>query len=1102
MIKPFIFNIFLFLCCMISLSAQRTDEVKMHEGTLQLPTYVVGAPEKAPSFSRHFAFQRARRGVYPYAMNDNITDKKEVKTYKALFLENEYVEMCVLPEIGGRLFYAIDKTNGYDIFYHQHVIKPSNVGMLGAWISGGVEFNVFHHHRATSQIPVDYKLVSNADGSKTIWVGEFEPRQRMAWAVGLTLYPGKSYIEMSGRLINQTADTNSILYWSNVSTSVNKDYQVIFPPSTDFGVYHAKNSFCHWPVTHETFDGFDCYKNGIDASWWKNHPNPISIFAYDKKGNFIAGIDHGKHAGTMLVGDDNIIKGGKLWQWGPGKYGAFWDSKVLTDSDGPYCELMVSAYSDNQPDYSWLMPYETKTFTQYWYGIRQMEGVKAGNEHVALNMDVNDGRISLAANATEKMDGAKITVTDGGRTIYSKVVSISPDAPFSASLKAPSKVVVEQLCMTIFDASGKELISYKPVVKEANKPLPETVSPPKQPKDIANNEELYFVGLRNKQFHQAFVDYMDYFNELLRRDAYDTRANTQAGIYYRENGDDAQALMHLRRAVMRQTKDYTRPADGEAMYNLGLVLKSQAKYEEAIDTLSRASWDYAFCSASNYQLGQIYAIRKNYLKAVDVLGTAITYNGANLEAKNLKCTLLRTLGKNEEAKAMAKEVIQSDPLNPYATLESVKLGLSDMSDFEKLMRDQPESYLEVAVSYMNNGFPDEAESLLKQVDSKVSYPTVKFYLGYLMDLKGDKTAARSYFDKAVAASSDYCFPFRLETVKVYEKALEYLPDNANVCYYMGNLLFDKQPDTAMEWWQRSVKANPRLAMAWRNLGWGYKFHVKDNVKAIENYEKAISIDPSEATFYDELDEVYEASNVDVQKRCDMLHSHHDIVCHRYAPLVREIRMLTATRQYDTAIKYLTTYYFSRQEGVNDLHDVHVDACLLAGKQKMDEKKPDEAYKYFLLADEYPENQWVNREDDYARNAQIWYMTAQALEAMGKKSEADKLYKQAAQLDTKDTNYAYYRVLALRKAGLKADTAAMGRMLVSSGQSKVTSRVDNFFVSFGPGRTEAQVNTEAYYTQALGHLILGEKSEAADCLQKAVNAKSDNLWAGVLLNDLK
>lgn len=1093
--------IIILLCGISIVSAQSLGQVEMRETTLDLPTYVLRAPEKAPSFSRNFAFQRAKRGVYPYAMNDNITDQKETKTYKALYLENEYLEVCVLPEIGGRLFYALDKTNGYDIFYHQHVIKPSNVGMLGAWISGGVEFNVFHHHRATSHIPVDYKLVTNDDGSKTIWIGEREPRHRMAWAIGLTLHPGKSYIEVTGRLINCTENTNTVLYWSNVSTSVNKDYQVIFPQNTDFGVYHAKNSFCHWPVTHEVFDGHTHYKDGIDASWWKNHPDPVSIFAFDLKDNFIAGYDHGKHAGTMLVGDYNVIKGGKLWQWGPGKYGAMWDTKVLTDSDGPYCELMVSAYSDNQPDYSWLLPYETKSFKKYWYGIRELSGVKAGNERAAINMDLRENKLFLAANSTERMNMVKVTVTLDGKPFYEKQIDLAPDTPFTVNIAALD-VKAESLRMSLIEADGREIVSYQPMVHDLNKPLPEIVKPPMQPSEIENIEELYLVGLRNKQFHHAFINYMDYFDEVLRRDSSDTRANTQEGIYYRERGDYDRAAAYLRTAIRRQTKGYTRPADCEAMYNLGLVLKVRGDYSAAIDTLSRASWNYAYACAANYQLAQISAIKKEYTKALEQIATAIAYNGANIEAKNLKTTILRKTDCSGEAAIVADEVLAVDPINPYATYEAVKGGAVSQSEFEKLMRDQPESYLELAVSYLNNGFPTEAEAILSYIDAKASYPTAKFYLGYLADQRGDKTVAQSCFQEAVTMSIDYCFPFRLETIKVYEKALEYMPENAVICYYLGNLYFDKQPDKAMNWWQRSVAADPKFAMAYRNLGWGCKFHLKDWEKAIVNYEKAISLDSSQAIFFDELDEVYEAAGTDVRKRCDMLHKHHDVVCKRYAPLVREIRMLTATGDYATAIKHLTTYFFSRQEGVNDLHDIHVDACLLAGQHKLSENKLQEAYEYFQLANEYPENQWVNREEYYARNAQIWYLTAQALDALNKKSEARKLYRQAALLDTKLSDYGYYKVLAMQKTGMKADAETICRRMIEAGKVKVTDRVDNFFVSFGPGRTEAEVNTEAYYSQGLGYLGLGNRDEARRCFEKAVEIKPDNLWAGVMLKDLK
>ena len=362
---------------LIALTAMaQNGPVKMWEGYENLPTYRVNAPEKAPLFERDFAYQRAKRGVYPYAMNDNPTIEKVDSCHHALYLENDYVKVCVLPGIGGRLFYATDKTNGYEIFYRQSVIKPANVGMLGAWISGGVEWNVFHHHRATSQYPIDYKLVDNGDGSKTIWVGEVENRHRMSWAVGLTLHPDKSYIEVTGRFFNNSIDRNSMLHWNNVATHANENYQIIFPENTEFGMFHHKLSHIHWPVPQTPYKNNPAYV-GKDISWWKNLPSLTgdSVFIHDLQDDFVGGYDHGVDAGTMLAGNHNINKGGKFWTWGPHAYGHAWDCETLTDSDGPYVELMTAAYSDNQPDYCWINPQESKEFTAYWYGIRNLNKV-------------------------------------------------------------------------------------------------------------------------------------------------------------------------------------------------------------------------------------------------------------------------------------------------------------------------------------------------------------------------------------------------------------------------------------------------------------------------------------------------------------------------------------------------------------------------------------------------------------------------------------------------------------------------------------------------------------------------------------------------------
>ena len=324
------------LTALVPLAAS-AQEVKAYEGTITMPTYLLDPAEKAPVFERDWSYQRAKRSVYPYPLNDNMTRVKKDVTYDCLYLENEYVKLCVLPEIGGRLLYAVDKTNGYDIFYHNEVVKPANVGMTGAWISGGVEWNAFHHHRQTSHIPCDWKIETSDDGSKTIWIGETEYRHRMQWAIGITLHPKKSVIEISGRLINSTFNNNSMLYWSNVSTLVDENYQICFPQCTEFVTFHCKNWFAHWPVTHEPFNDMDFYADGIDASWWKNHYMSNSMFIHDQKADFVAGYDHGRNAGTMLAGNHNINKGGKFWLWGPNSE---WDTKILTDNSGHYCELM------------------------------------------------------------------------------------------------------------------------------------------------------------------------------------------------------------------------------------------------------------------------------------------------------------------------------------------------------------------------------------------------------------------------------------------------------------------------------------------------------------------------------------------------------------------------------------------------------------------------------------------------------------------------------------------------------------------------------------------------------------------------------------------
>ncbi|MBO4475847.1 MAG: DUF5107 domain-containing protein [Bacteroidales bacterium] len=1067
----------------------RAQGVKAYEGKITLPTYLLDPAEQAPIFERDWSYQRAKRSVYPYPLNDNMTRNRQDVTYDCLYLENEYVELCIIPEIGGRLMYAIDKTNGYDIFYHNHVVKPANVGMTGAWISGGVEWNVFHHHRQTSHIPCDWQIVANQDGSKTIWLGETEYRHRMQWAIGVTLHPGKSYMEISGRLMNGTPDSNSILYWSNVSTLVDENYEICLPQSTEFVTFHCKNWFAHWPVTHETFNGMDFYKDGVDASWWKNHYMSNSMFVYDQKADFVGGYDHGRHAGTMLTGNHNIIKGGKFWLWGPNSE---WDTKILTDNSGHYIELMVGAYSDNQPDYNWNFPYETKEFSQYWYGIRDIEGVKAGDRHAAINMDLREnGSVLLGVNATEKMSGLHVSLMRAGQPVFEDVIaSIDPAHPYVKTISVDPSVTEHELTMVLSDRDGNQMLSYNPVVKDPNAPLPPIVERPKKPADITNTEECYLVGLRNLQFHNPFINPADYFLEVLRRDPGDTRANTQMGVWYRKRGEYDMAAGYLRTAIRRQTKDYTRPVDAEAMYNLGLVLKAQGKYDAAMDTLYRATWNYTFNSAANTQLAQMYAQKGDWEMALDRLQEAVAYNGRNFQALDFMGLVLNKLGRTKEAQECFKSVLEADPVNAMALCETASI-----SGFHKFMREQPESYLELAILYWHNGFKDRALTLLNDINVRVAYPTVKLYLAYL-------TGEDSLYREALELPVGYCAPFRLETIEVLQKASQVCPDSERPHYYLGNLLYNIQPDNAISEWRKCVEMNPRDDLAWRNLGWANWLYTKDYAEASRCYRKAIELNPA-PLYLEECDQAMEALKAPVSERYELLKSHHDTGVKRYYPLAQEVILGTYEGDYDYVLDLLDNCYFPTREGVANFHDNFVDACILAGQKKFRSRDYEGAIALYNKAFEYPENHQVFLVNERAtHDAQINYELGLAYEKLGNADKAREHFQLAADQDFNlkgSKDFRYWTGLALLKLGRKGEAKEIFRNMVSEGQSRIITEYINFYGAEGTtGATVEGKNSAAYYTQALGELGLGHKLKARKLLRKVQSLKPDHLWANELL----
>ena len=296
------------------------NEVKVWMEDITIPTYPIGKPEKNPMFLEKRVYQGSSGVVYPHAVIEKISDEKVDQTYKAVFLENEYVKMMVLPELGGRIQMAYDKVKERHFIYYNQVVKPALVGLTGPWISGGIEFNWPQHHRPSTFEAVDHTIEENADGSKTIWVNEVERMFRTKGMAGFTLYPGKAFIEIKGKLYNRTPFPQTFLWWANPAVKVNDDYQSIFPPDVYAVFDHGKRDVSAFPIAKGTYYKVD-YSPGTDISKYKNIPVPTSYMAIASKYNFIGGYEHDSQGGLLHVANHHIAPGKKQWTWGHGEFG-------------------------------------------------------------------------------------------------------------------------------------------------------------------------------------------------------------------------------------------------------------------------------------------------------------------------------------------------------------------------------------------------------------------------------------------------------------------------------------------------------------------------------------------------------------------------------------------------------------------------------------------------------------------------------------------------------------------------------------------------------------------------------------------------------------
>ena len=1000
---------------------------RVWEAPLSIPTYELGPPNPYPAL---LDWQRRKwRPVYPYPFLDALSNKRTDKTYKAVYLENEYLRVSVLPELGGHIYQIFDKTTNRDVLYSNPVIKYAMVAIRGAWVSGGIEWNFPDGHTLTTVSPIDYAMRMEPDGSAAVAVGDTERVQGMQWQVIIRLRPGQRAVETEVTLNNRRPVPGRYWYWSTAGAPATADMRFIYP---------MREAYPHafWPVF-----SFPREK-GVDVSKFSEVPNFLSLFARDSKRDFFGVYYEKSDWGIVHVADHREMPGKKTWTWGTDDNGDIWIDK-LTDGGGQYVEFQGGRF-ETQMEHQFIAPHRVEHFVEYWFPVNRLGGGwDEATADMALKISYQGNSAIITANANARFKDAEFVaeVCALENCRRSERVDLDPAKPFTASVPLPvQNMFPPPLTVSFKSKDGRQLIRYNnftpwdgnPDFKPATRPLPD-------PRVPTSAEQAYVEGLAfDKKSKER--DARAAYYEALKRDAGFAPAHIALGISYYRSGDYRKAADHLTQAL-RRNKDA-----GDAHYYLALVRRAEGKSSEAADHLILAVRSGHRESVARYVLGEMALAAGRNAEAVEQLSQAVLLDPRDLKARTVLALTERLAGKLDAAQLRIDAVVQELPIDYLALHEQYEISKAlgqevkakaASDEFWRLLSREPDSVLEVVFDYATVGRRGEARQILEEAirreqgqttDGKTKrvYPMLYYTLGYLYQQDGDQGRARDEYALGAKGDPTFVFPHRVEEINILYAAFEANHFDGRAAYYLGNALASKDRDEeAIKAWNYSF-VDPSNIIAHRNFARGLWVVFGRKEEAARQYEHAIGVAPNDFRLYIEFDRLLGEMGA-TERRLKLLEGAPEVV-RRQSGFVQSFAAayLDAGRFADAATLLQKTT-FTSGEGEDAALGLYRKAHLgLAHKyqQSVDHLK---AAAEFATATEYPRNFGVGRPAMQSQ-AREYVAAAREYELAGKRDESGLWWNRAAteelnaptQPEEPWSEHYFYKAVALEHVGRKAE----------------------------------------------------------------------------------
>ncbi len=1047
-----------------------------------IPTYPSPAPEELPMFAENRVHQRTSGDPYPNRVVLRVNREEKIdREYAMVVLENRYLRVEILPEIGGRIYSAYDKTTGYDFFYKQHVIKPALIGVLGSWVSGGVEFNWPFHHRASGFMPCDFVTETLPDGAVACHLSEHDPIDRMKGMVSVILPQDAAFFETRMRLYNRTDTARSFLWWENAAVPVNEDYQIFFPQDVTYVNFHYLKSRAAYPTAGNVIYNGIPMEEERDLSWHKNTRPATSYFASASDYDFFGGYDHGKDCGVVHIGDHHVTPGKKMFTWGYCQLSKSWEN-ALTDTDGQYAELMAGSYSDNQPDFSWIEPYETKEFSQFWYPIHQTGTPTFANLHCALTLVRGEENV-LKVQSTETYDKAEIRVTAGESLLYSKECSLDP----TECLVLPTGELPADVTVTV-TASGTEIARYEEREPDRYK-MPDPITDMPAAASLDRAEELYLAGVHAAQYRDPAVKPDAYWLEGLRRDPHHIPTLIAMAKYEYDRYDLAVAENYIGRAIAETERFNRRPESGRVYYIAGQIAEAAGEVGKAVDFYARSAWA-ADCVAKAMTRLSVLDLRKNdAANAARHAETALDYGRKNALAVAVRC-----LATGDTSEAV--EYLRKDPLSHLLRY------LTGAADFYELLDSDPvQTCLDLAFDLAAMGQWRKVTGLLEGLlehRPECARVMVYYTLGYAK--KQLKQSAEEDYRKAETAKLGPAYPSRREELRILEDFIADT-DSARAKMLLGCVLYHKRHyEEAVALWE---VCGDMISV--RNRAVAYFSHLHREADALPLMKQALSMAAGTSA---EEQLVYET--VILMDKLGTPASD-KLAFLTVQTLTRDDCVTELAKAYNQdfqpkkALETLLSHNFVPCEGgEHAIADQYLFAHFVLGRERLAAGETDEALRYFRDGQVLPQSLGAGIWN-HCKLVPLRYMEAVCLENLGEGDAAREIFEYIAHIGIEYFSnmhlkeLPYYQAMAWRHLG----EDGRARQIVTKYArewAKIADGTDNgffgttpFFLSFTDEPKKLRT-AQALYLTGLCDACRGDVVTATEKMKKAVAGNSENLYA--------